>query len=976
MEKNKSISSTSKKSVATNSKTTQLKVEKIRKEKKAIQKVDLVEAPPKKIKAIAEPIVAKAKSKPIEMPKKPAKPVVKNVPITTMVTLKLRFSSSYGQKIYVTGNHELLGNGNVDDAIEMQFVTNEFWIVQIPIATQHLSTQPIFYNYFIKNADGLIEFDCGNDKSFTTLQKTKNELFIIDSWNFTGYTENAFYTKPFIDVLLQNNFTKVDASNQAKATHTFQTKTPLLPQGQTLCLIGSGNVLGNWDTSNPILMAKSNNDVLYKVAVDLSKQSFPIVYKYGVFDVENNTFIRFEEAQNRIIYDNYDANKYTIINDAFAAIPFKAWKGAGVAIPVFSLKTNDSFGIGEFADLKKLADWGHKIGLKLIQILPINDTIATNTWQDSYPYAAISAFALHPIYINLEATTDAANKPLLKKLNSKKEALNALEKIDFEEVIKVKMSYLQTIFALQKEATFKEEAYTLFLHQNKHWLHPYACFCYYRDKFGTANYNLWPAFTTYKESLEVDITNEILFYYFVQYHLHLQLKDATNYAHQKQLVVKGDIAIGIYRYGADAWQQPHLYNMNLQAGAPPDDFAVKGQNWGFPTYNWQQMAADGFLWWKQRFEQMNHYFDAFRIDHILGFFRIWSIPLHAVEGILGHFVPAIPVHINEILSKNINFNVNRFTQPFINETVLWDIFGYDAEYVKNNFLNYNNNGTFSMQKSFATQREVEQHFETLEETDFNNKIKIGLYDIISNVILFEIEGSNAQQFHFRLNIEGTSSYKNLDTHSQQQLSILYVDYFYRRQDDFWKQEALQKIPTLRRVTNMLICGEDLGMVPACVPDVMQKLGLLSLEIQRMPKDDKKQFFHPADAPYLSVVTPSTHDMSIIRGWWEEDANTTAQFYKNELGQWGNAPFYCETWINKLIISQHLYSPAMWAIFQLQDLMSSDEILRSKNPNDDRINVPANPKHYWQYRMNITIENLMKEDNFNNNLQQLIAQSGR
>jgi 4-alpha-glucanotransferase len=602
---------------------------------------------------------------------------------------------------------------------------------------------------------------------------------------------------------------------------------------------------------------------------------------------------------------------------------------------------------------------------------------------DSYPYAAISAFALHPMYINLEKATDLVNQYLLKRLDDKKAILNAKNAVDYEEVLKEKITFLKKIFPLQSKTTFAKTEYKQYFNNNQHWLVPYAVFCYLRDEYGTAHFNEWPAYRHYNEKELAELTNEksdayndISFHYFVQYHLHLQLLEATEYAHSKGIVVKGDIAIGIYRNGADAWQHSNLYNMNLQAGAPPDDFAVKGQNWGFPTYNWQKMKEDGFAWWKQRFEQMSYYFDAFRIDHILGFFRIWSIPMHAVEGIMGHFVPAIPVHINEIFSRGIDFNHHRFTKPFITDHILWEEFENDNEYVKNVFLDYDGFGKYKLKDGFTTQREVEKHFDTLDQNDFHNKLKLGLYNLISNVILFDVESANGQEFHFRFAMEGTSSFQNLDHNSQHQLKELYVDYFFRRQDNFWMKEAMQKLPALRRVTNMLICGEDLGLVPDCVPDVMKQLGLLSLEIQRMPKDNTKEFFHPNDAPYLSVVTPSTHDMSTIRGWWEEDKSKIQKFFNNELGQWGEAPFFCEAWVNKAVVVQNLYSPAMWAIFQLQDLLGMDESLRRENPNDERINVPANPKHYWQYRMNLTLEDLQNANDFNNSLRDSIKMSGR
>jgi 4-alpha-glucanotransferase len=600
---------------------------------------------------------------------------------------------------------------------------------------------------------------------------------------------------------------------------------------------------------------------------------------------------------------------------------------------------------------------------------------------DSYPYAAISAFALHPMYIRLSELVDANQMHLIQDAVDQQIALNNLTVVDYEAVLSVKWKALKAVYAINGKRDLATPAFKQFFKDNQAWLVSYSTFSYLRDLYGTVDFNTWPSHAKFNAT-EIDqladtkskTHSEIAFFYFVQFHLHLQLKAATDYAHAQGVVLKGDIPIGVYRFGADAWQHPHLFHMDKQAGAPPDDFAVSGQNWGFPTYNWEQMAADGFAWWKSRFDQMKYYFDAFRIDHILGFFRIWSIPMHAVEGILGHFVPAIPVSINEFNAKGIAFDHYRFTMPYINETILFQVFGYDNNYVKSNFLESIGDGHYALLPAFKTQRLVESHFVQQEQTEFNTKIKQGLYHLITNVIL--LEGEQPQTYHFRFNIGNTSSFKHFNESTQYKLNELYLDYFFKRQDAAWEKEAMKKLPMLKRSTNMLICGEDLGLVPSCVPHVMYQLGMLSLEVQRMPKANHKTFFHPNDAPYLSVVTPSSHDTSTIRGWWEEDSAKTQQFYQYEMGQQGKAPVYCDGWINKAILSQHLYSPAMWAIFQLQDFIGIDESLRRSDPNEERINVPANPKHYWRYRMHISLEQLLKEEKFNQEWFQLIQSSGR
>ncbi len=932
------------------------------------------------------------------MPVKPVKasPVKKNSPSKKTVNNKfpivkrlskiifqLHFHTVYGQELFISGNHALLGNNDPEKALPMQYFNEEYWYTVIDLSDSPIPDTGVVYQYILKNADGTFSYDWGTDKTIYPLQHNHEELLCMDSWNYAGYFENTFYTEPFEKVLFKSDAVASKATLPKKTSHILKIKAPLLTKEQTLCVLGSCKALGNWNVQKSVLLYKAPDTDFYTVSLDLTKESFPIAYKYGVYDTSAKTFIRYEDGNNRVLHDAGSLFRLTIMNDGFAVLPNNTWKGAGIAIPVFSLRSEKSFGVGEFADMKLLVDWARQVGLKMIQILPVNDTTATHTWTDSYPYAAISAFALHPLYLNLSAILDAENKKGLQQLEKERQKLNALDTVDYVAVSKIKMDFAATVFKTSKDKIFASPEYALFFEQNKHWLVPYAAFCYLRDQYGTVDFGKWPAYKNYLANEINALTDpsstaftDISFYYFIQYHLHLQLKDATAYAHANGVIVKGDIAIGVYRHGVDAWQDPQLYHLDFQAGAPPDGFAVKGQNWGFPTYNWQRMKEDGFAWWKQRFEQMSYYFDAFRIDHILGFFRIWSIPMHAVEGIMGRFVPAIPVHINEFYGNGIWFDRARYTQPFINEKVLWEVFGYDNELVKSMFLLHTGNGNYQLKPAYRTQRLVEAHFETLDKDDYHTKIKQGLYDLISNVILFEEEGDDGTHFHFRFAMEDTASFRNFEADTQQQLKSLYIDYFFRRQDDFWMKEAMQKLPALKRVTNMLVCGEDLGLVPACVPEVMRQLGLLSLEIQRMPKDPKKEFFHPNDAPYLSVVTPSTHDMSTIRGWWEENKETTQHFYNRQLGQLGEAPHYCEAWINKAIVLQHLYSPAMWSVFQLQDLLGIDEKLRRANPADERINIPADPKHYWRYRMHITLEELLLTKSYNVELGGYINASGR
>ncbi len=885
------------------------------------------------------------------------------------LTFRLRFHTQPGQSLWLSGPAPLPA-----EPLPLRYVDHETWEVTLP-ATEYPATVPLNYSYTLRQPDGTSLADWGRNRSLLAAEFPGEHLLVLDTWNHPGFVENVFYTEPFKKVLLSQPPVRVPRPPANAGTHTFRVKAPLLAPGQTLCLLGEGAALGNWHTHSPILLSHAPGADDFAAPVDLSGQTFPVTYKYGIFDVVHHSFVAFEGGSNRHFWDAPAPGKHTVINDGFAALPAPAWRGAGVAVPVFSLRTEQSFGVGEFADLKALADWGRQAGLKLIQLLPVNDTSATHTWRDSYPYAAISAFALHPQYLNLAAVVTPKNRPLLAELEGERQRLNALPEVDYEAVLRAKLGFLKKIFPSQRAATLRAKAYRDFFAENQAWLVPYAAFCYLRDLHGTPDFSRWPEHQTYDAAAIANLARnnaEIEFHYFIQYHLHRQLQDAAEHIHAAGLVLKGDIAIGVYRHGADAWQEPELYHLDMQAGAPPDPFAAKGQNWGFPTYNWPRMAADGFAWWKRRFAQMGHYFDAFRIDHILGFFRIWSSSAHAVEGILGYFVPAIPIEAAEFHARGIFLDRKRFTQPYITGAVLTEIFGGQSGLVREQFLHHQGGDFYTLKTEFATQRAVENWFAGREANKINEHLRLGLFDLISNVILLEVDG----HFHFRFGMETTLSFQRLAPDTQARLKDLYVDYFYRRQDEFWKREALQKLPALKRGTDMLICGEDLGMVPACVPEVMRDLGLLSLEIQRMPKDPGREFSRPAEAPYLSVVTPSTHDMSTIRGWWTEEPALTQKFYERELGGTGPAPRVATPEIVAAVVEQHLASPAMWSIFQLQDLLGMDAALRRAEVDAERINVPAIPSYHWRYRLHHTLEQLLQAAEFNDRLRRRLQENGR
>ena len=901
------------------------------------------------------------------------------------LSFKIDYQTIWGQVLYVSGSAKEFGQWDPSRALLMRNAIPGEWELECKFP----SGIKLEYKYLLKDKDGNFIWESGKNRLLETGEKDLDEVRCRDFWRVRRESDAALSSTAFTKVLMRRKPETTTMLEDSPYLKTLRIKihAPRVGPDCRIGILGDQPVLGNWMEEYTLLMADAEFPV-WRIDIDAEKLKFPLQFKYVIYNTVTKKVVVWEQGSNRLIRDFVckEPRSMKIHTDENFRFSVSHWRGAGVAVPVFSLRTEKSGGIGEFPDIKKLVDWAKLTGLKLVQLLPLNETVATHTWIDTYPYKSISTMALHPVYLNINKIGVLEDENLMVGFVQALAGFNALETVHYEEIHRVKSKFFKLIFDQQYELFLTDPPYLKFFDENKDWLVPYAAFCYLRDKNKTANFRKWAEYPVYnkQEIYELCSVNQVNYpdiavHYFIQYHAHKQLLDAAEYARINGIVLKGDIPIGISPDSVEAWTRPELFNLDQQAGAPPDEFADLGQNWGFPTYNWEKMAEDGFSWWSKRLKHMALYFDATRIDHILGFFRIWEIPVNQVQGILGHFRPALPFSRDEIIDGGIIFNEERFTKPYIREYFLWELFGEETNEVKLKFLSEYEPGKYNLKQEFTTQRKVWDYFEATKKgselTGKEIRMRDGLCSLIAEVIFLR-DPYKPSLFHPRVAFQDTNSYLNLPAEIRYCLDELYIDFFYRRHEDFWKKQALWLLPAIMNVTDMLICGEDLGMVPDCVPRVMRDLGILSLEIQRMPKDLSVEFAHPADAPYLSVCSTSTHDMSTLRGWWEEDRIHSERFFRMVMGQKGEFPFYMEPWVARDILNMHLYSPAMWAIFPIQDLLAMDGHLRWDNTEGERINVPAIAKHYWRYRMHLKLEELIEEKKINAELLSMIFASGR
>ena len=884
----------------------------------------------------------------------------------------IEYRTAFGEEVTLN----IIENGEVSTH-RMTTVNGVEWCCEL---TQRTACRRLTYYYkvTVDNATERSEWQTVKHVlDFTCTAAT--EYHVHDRWNDMP-DDSYLYSSAFTDCINHQELQPMKPTSYDRTLRLI-VRAPQLRDGECLAVLGDRKALGEWCPDKALPMTLHN---YCEWAVDIDASQFHgehIELKFVVTNASGHMMM-WECGYNRCLTMPDMKKGETVVyglNQAF----FEIWNRrlAGTLVPVFSLRTRKSAGIGDFGDLKMMIDLMANTGQRVLQLLPINDTTITHTWTDSYPYSCISIFAIHPQYADLRSLPELDDEEARKEAEAECRRLNALPQIDYEKVNAFKLEYLRKVFQQEGKKIMKSAQFKAFFQVTQNWLVPYAQYSWLRDKYGTADFTQWKDHNTWTEDDRAMLSDprtkeyqEVAFYYFVQYILSSQMKEAHEYAKQKGVILKGDIPIGVNRYSCDVWMEPKYFNLNGQAGAPPDNFSVNGQNWGFPTYNWDEMLKDGCQWWTRRFQNMSQFFDAYRIDHVLGFFRIWEIPIDSVHGLTGQFAPSQAMSRDEIMQYGLNFQEERFTQPFITDWVLDRVFHERADEVRREYLERIDGERYRMKPDVDTQRKIEARFAGVTRQE-DLWLRDGLYSLVSDV-LFVRDRNRADMFHPRISAQLDFIYESLYDNDKQAFNRLYNDYYYRRNNQFWYREAMKKLPKLVQATRMLVCAEDLGMVPDCVPWVMNELKILSLELQSMPKSVTTRFGHLSQNPYRSVCTISSHDMPTLRQWWDEDYERTQDYYNSMLHREGTAPHPLPGWLAKDIIARHLDSPSMLCILSVQDWLAMDERLRLPDADAERINIPANPKHYWRYRMHLNIEDLIADGKFIDDISTLVGQAGR
>lgn len=827
----------------------------------------------------------------------------------------------------------------------------------------------------------------------------------------------------------------------------FQVQNLRLAEGQAMCVTGSVPVLGHWVKDQALALHASAGTQgarrgTFEADIMLPLTAFPFQFKFGIRAGPPSQPLHLERGPSRVLSLAADEAAGLAAKEAPVMLVASCgafrypqpWQGAGLAVPVFSLRSERSVGCGDFSDLREMVDFAESSGLRLIQVLPVNDTTVYRMWWDSYPYSCVSVHALHPLYLGLQDLVDRIRPPtpspsskgplapsgveaafmdqralLMKQVATYRAQLDPLPSVDYEKTVEAKLHVARGAFELEGRAVLASEPFQRWFEESKEWLKPYVAFTILRDLFQTAEHWRWgdlakptagliDRFTDTRPGAEFAAKAGFAFY--LQFQLHSQLKEAARYATARRVILKGDLPIGVDKRSVETWMEPHLFRMTCSTGAPPDYFDANGQNWGFPTYDWDAMERDGYRWFTRRMRHMGQYFQAYRLDHVLGFFRIWEVSPGFKSGVMGIFRPSVALWGTDLVERGLIASLDdadaldRLCEPFITGAYVEEVFGRPMvdEVVSRYLEELPGRGQGAPSTSGPTVRyRLRAYFDTEEKIheriavdatwpeDLRARaegLRSGLVRMCQNRILLRDPEDPRRLFHPRFGLDTTDSFRALDPHLKTKVREVYRHYFFDRQEDLWRRTGFRRLQALMATSDMLMFGEDLGLIPSCVPEVLQDLGIVGLRIQRMPSEPNTEFGDPLTYPYLSVATPSCHDVLTTRAWWEEDAERRARFAFHQLGVLETPPEHCTTEVMRLILKTHMDSRAAWTIFPLQDILALSDNYNQRPAAEEVINDPTVAKHYWRYRTHCNISTLLADHPLLIDLQKLLVSSGR
>ncbi|MDR0456762.1 MAG: 4-alpha-glucanotransferase [Treponema sp.] len=639
----------------------------------------------------------------------------------------------------------------------------------------------------------------------------------------------------------------------------------------------------------------------------------------------------------------------------------------GAVVPVGALRSGKLTAVGEFPDLAEFALLCKKMKVGLIQLLPVNDT-----GYESSPYFSLTAFALHPLYLRIDDLPEA--EPFKDKSEAINREFGGQTRFPYLKVLRAKMELLREIYAKNKSAIEQKAqaggSLDAWIKQNP-WAKYYAVYRRLKESNSEHSWKEWPEYQNVSAEdiaalwQDSQYREEHLFWIWLQEALDTQFSAAAKAVAEAGIVMEGDLPILMNDDSCDVWAHPEIFIQELSAGAPPDMYSPDGQNWGFPLYNWAAQEKDNYAWWKQRLAVAGKYYQAYRIDHVLGFFRIWSSSRRDYSAALGRFIPFTPVTSSDL--RKLGYDKGRIrwlSQPHIPTDDLWQALRTGPDHLSDEA-----DIAAAAKKVFskALDRVGEEELwlfkkkikgeKDIDALKLHPSVRPLLFSVWRNRMFLEYEKG---RFSPTWNYHDSRAFSSLSADEKKSMEEL-LEKRRIKSEKIWENQGKKLLSVLVESSPMLPCAEDLGAVPLCVPKVLTKLKILGLRVVRWHRrwDLNKEPYIPfEDYPELSVCTAAVHDSSTIREWWEREANQ--EQFSGFIGL-PVLPKGYNPGTAKAILAKTVSARSRFRVFQIQDLLHLSAKWYAQDPASERVNVPGTYNDFnWTYRLPASVGEIGKD----------------
>ena len=919
-----------------------------------------------------------------------------------VLTFRTRYATYPGQMLFVVGDHPLLGRWSRQNALAMRYLPDRYgddfnWEVQIALTTPSGPVE-MEYKYIVLTSarePGDVSFDVRQEKDAEICWDTgPNRRIVLHNGGAerlvvaTGdlfqppitILQHLFFKGTFTEIVYRHEVDKesgivVAPKNRGFMLLRLRVIALQVAPSRRVMVTGSHPMFENWGKYEEMTPIDS---IYWEFCVELPRDTRQFDYKYVIRDEDG--VIEWEERDNRKYWPSGRGEDVVVYSDWLFQRKPTHFKGAGLLVPLFAVHSRRSVGrIGEFDDLKLLIDFAVKANLLMIQLLPIQDINCYYGKDEGSPSKQVSAFAFNPMYITL------------RNVDGFEETEEPFER-DFGTVTKFKYRVLRDIFAkrVNKAELIASDKFSRFVNWSQYWLPSYCAWCTIRDDALAACPDAvpeWPPITSVVlpkllEEPGDHFADGCLFHAWVQFICHQQMCEVCEYAAVNRVVLSCSITIGQNVNSSDSWAHPEMFDKDYTIGSPPDIFSFHGQNWFYPAWNWEAMKADDFIWLRKQVTHKERYFQAAMFDHPLGLFRCWNIPATTDNPLFGHFVPSIPIDIKDLYDLQIR-DISRLCRPLfpINDVLSFPM----SEATKEKLINALatcENGTWRFRSQFESDRQViralKKQFKqscSLDERLQFDLVKKILLSYFESVCLIPDQKEPHRKYYPRYSMTDSTVFNSLPERDAQVLYKMFVDFYYRTNIGLWHDQGHLKLSVLAN-SQMQMFGYDLGVPLNDEEKVLHRVGICSFHVQRIPRESTLRFDMTTNYPYLSVCSPSSHDLPHLSIWWRREQADVQQFYYQILKMEGMVPSRITPEITKGILDLHMKSESMWCVLLFEDLLSLSNDFNDVTDIDTWINDPARENN-WSYRLDVPIDDLLTgHDQWMQTISDVVEQSQR